>query len=118
MHTHKPRAQRTPERRWWARWERAYRTNNGFAGTATMQAQRTNALRYFRAGATAEAAGLMCAEQYHLHSSRDTDREWAAGMSEDIQDCLRTHGGNLDYLQRVYGRIGTTALAKAGGESE
>jgi nucleoside 2-deoxyribosyltransferase len=70
-----------------------------------MQSQRINALRYFRAGGTAEAAGYMCAEQYHLYSSRETDREWAEGMAEDIQECLRTNGGNLDYLRRVYGRL-------------
>jgi len=103
MHTPISRATRTPERRWWKRLELAYRSHKGFVGTATMQAQRVNALRYFRAGATAEAAGLMCAEQYQLHSSNQTNREWAEGMSQDLQECLRTRGGNLDYLQRVYG---------------
>jgi hypothetical protein len=68
-----------------------------------MEVQRGNGLRYFRAGATAEAAGLMCAEQYRLHSSRESDREWATGMHEDLQECLRSNGGNLEYLRRVYG---------------
>lgn len=94
------RNQRVPERRWWKRWAHAYR---GFGGTATMQVQRENALRYFRAGATAEAAGLMCTEQYGLHSSRETDREWAEGMHEDIAGVL-AGTLDLDYLRRVYGR--------------
>src|SRR3990167_4643243 len=102
MHTPISRATRTPERRWWKRLELAYRSHKGFVGTATMQAQRVNALRYFRAGATAEAAGLMCAEQYQLHSSNQTNREWAEGMSQDLQECLRTRGGNLDYFHPVH----------------
>lgn len=95
------RIEREPERRWWRRWESAYRRSGGFAGTATLGVQREHALRYFRAGATAEAAGMMCAEQYQLHSSRETDREWGQGMREDIQEALQT--GSLEALRQIYG---------------
>jgi len=72
------RTQRQPESRWWKRWEAAYQASGGWLGPATLAIQRENAIRYFQAGASANAAGLFCAEQYQLHSRLTSALERAA----------------------------------------